>query len=161
MNNCIDENKIFELTEGEIHLGEEKEMFSHIRICENCRHIYESYSKLKLNTSEFYKNIQVLENQSDDSFTYNENKTSDLWKFSKILTIAASIVLGYLLIVPPANDNKTISSNGNLWLSKLEKIDVESTISEWDLEVYTISNKIELILDQINQAKLLTEKGEK
>lgn len=156
MNKCIDEIKIFELTEGEIFGGEEKELFDHIKECDKCRKIYESYAGIKSGVQSFYNEIELKEARDPEAKLNNTANGRKRETYFKYVVLAASIILGFFIIENISKNDSSLDliSNEN------EVLKFESSISEWDMDVYTMSNKIELIRNQLNESILTNEKAE-
>ncbi len=149
MKNCIDEYKLFEVAEDESVLRDENDLSVHLSRCEKCNKTLHEYKAIKSNVVDYYTKVEPNKN---GKYQLNNNiqlHTKNYKKPLQILSLAASFILGFLLIENSFNGSPGESRKD--LISEFRYIDLNDTIGEWEVEVYTISNKLEMIRDQIDQ----------
>ncbi len=149
MKCCEFEYKVFEFSEGELDGFEKEKTEKHLEECEECRKAYNSYKKISADIHGFYKNIDL-----ERSEPKNKKESAVVNSFIKpqwILPAIFTVLIAAVIYIFPD------------WHAEGEVYLADSTVTaghveapreniHWDVEVYTITNKIEMIRDQLNKS---------
>lgn len=149
MNNCDNELIIFDYIENELSKEDKIEFAEHLQHCSYCQKLYNEYSAIKKKTNIFYSSIDF--NQTPVKH-YQIKRASQIFKKVSIaFSIAASFVLGFLLLSNNYDNNLDFPTNtDSIYQTVSEPLTILNQ-SEWSLELNLIKHKIELIQDQMKQ----------
>lgn len=149
MNECDNELRIFDYIENELSKEDKIEFAEHLQQCSNCQKLYDEYSAIKENTNIFYSSINFKQTPSEQ---YKIRRTGQIFKKVSIaFSIAASFVLGFLLLSNNYDNDPDFPANtDSIYQTVSEPLTILNQ-SEWSLELNLIKHKIELIQDQMKQ----------
>ena len=149
MKRCEFEYKVFEFSEGELERSEEEQIQKHLEECEECRKVYNSYKKISADIHVFYKNIDL-----ERGGQKNNKESAAVRAFVKPQLIFPAIftvlIAAVIYIFPDWH------AEGEVYLADTTvtagHVEAPRENIHWDVEVYTITNKIEMIRDQLNKS---------
>ena len=147
MNNCDNELKIFDFVEDELSEQDEIEIAEHLQQCSSCKKLYDEYVFMKKSTNTFYSSIDFNQAAAKQ---YKIVRTGKIFKRASIaFPIAASFVLGFLLILNNSDqDNNFVVNTDSTYNLVQEPLTILNQ-SEWNLKLNLLQHKIELIQDQM------------
>jgi hypothetical protein len=149
MNNCDNEQKIFEYIENELPEEDKIDLADHLQQCSYCQKLYDEYSAIKENTGIYYSSIDFNQAQAKK---YKIERTGHIFRNASIgFSIAASFVLGFFLINKNYDpDSDSLNKTDTVYSIIDEPIAVVNQ-SEWNLKLNLLQHKIELLNDQMKQ----------
>jgi hypothetical protein len=149
MNNCDNEQKIFEYIENELPEEDKIDLADHLQQCSNCKKLYDEYSAIKKNTNIYYSSIDFKENPTEE---YRVNRSAQIFKRASIaFSVAASFVLGFLLISNSHDQGNDFPVKSDSIYQIVNEPVTMLDQSEWNLEINLLQHKIELIKDELRQ----------
>jgi hypothetical protein len=149
MNKCDNELLIIDYLGNELSDEEKSELTDHLLKCPKCRRLLEEYSKIQKGTEDFYSSIDF--NQTPAGEFTETGSAGIIRKASIAFSIAASLVIGFLLISQNHDRNDYYTKNTDSINHTIEEPLTVINPSEWNLKLNLLQHKIELIKDEMSQ----------